>query len=101
MVSVLRCQKSNSNFARNCVLTLGQPDSKPLRHSFRCFRKLRKWKTCLAPSMESAFEYPNVLDPYSLQSQRCLRAHDVASRRTIENDLDIAGHNNLRRIPQP
>ncbi len=53
---------------RNCDtgrLRIGQRDSKPLRDGFRCFRKLRKRKTFVAPTMDSAFENPNVLDAYS------------------------------------
>src|SRR5579862_2867438 len=86
---------------RHGRLCIGQADSKPLRDGFRCFRKLGKRKTFFAPTMDSTFEYPNVLDAYSFQCQRCLRAHDLASRRAIENDYDMVGYGNPRRIPQP
>jgi hypothetical protein len=77
-------------------LNIGQPDSKPLRDGFRCFGKLGKRKTFLPPTMESAFEHPNVFDAYSFQRQRCLRTHDVPSRRTIENNVDIVWDGNPR-----
>src|SRR5580698_3030891 len=82
---------------RNCDtarLRIGQSDPKPLRDGSRRFGKLTKRKTFRAPTIESTFEDPNVLHAYSLQCHRCPRAHDVAPRRTIENDLDIVGHGN-------
>ena len=75
-------------------LHIGQRDSKPFRDGSRRFGKLRKRKAFLAPIIESAFQYPNVLHAYSLQCHRGPCAHDVAPRRTIENDLDIVGYGN-------
>src|SRR5579862_7267498 len=46
-------------------LCVGQSDSEPLRDGFRCIGKLRKRKTFVVPTMDSALEYPNVLNAYS------------------------------------
>ncbi len=53
-----------------------------------------------APCLESTFQHPYVVNAYPFQTHGCSRAYRVASRRRIENDLDIIRDSDMRRLSQ-